>query len=124
MKFLFNFQPQFHERIARGEKLQTIRRHREDGKRPKPGDVACLYAHLRTAKARLLREAPVTRCRSIRIDFEDDSVVIDGHRLPWIEKVEFAMSDGFPTWTAMRQFFVELYGAGTFEGFCVEWAAP
>lgn len=121
--YLLNFKREFSLRVERGEKRQTIRRHRKDGKRIQPGDVLKLYTGLRTKDARLLRTAAVERCRSIRMDFEDDSVVIDGAKLNWFEKVEFAQADGFTGWTGMRQFFKDQYGLSVFEGFCVEWKA-
>ena len=119
--YLLNFKRQFSLAVERGDKHQTIRRHRKDGKRMEPGDVLKLYTGLRTKDARLLRTATVARCRSVRIDFEDDSVVIDGQKLAWADKIEFAKADGFDSWLAMRQFFFDQYGGGTFEGFCVEW---
>lgn len=123
MKILFNFKAEFQGLVERGEKVQTIRQNRRDGKRPAPGDTACLYAGLRTRKTRLLREATVTRCRAVRIDFGDDSLVIDGAKLTWDEKIEFARADGFPSWNAMRKFFADQYGThAPFDGFCVEWA--
>lgn len=121
--YLLNFKREFSFRVERGEKRQTIRRHRADGKRMQPGDVLKLYTGLRTKDARLLRTATVERCRSVRMDFEDDSIVIDGAKLTWEEKLEFAQADGFKGWADMRQFFKDQYGLTVFEGFCVEWKA-
>lgn len=120
--FLLNFKREFSLAVERGDKRQTIRRHRADGKRMQPGDVVKLYTGLRTTGARLLRTATVERCRSIRMDFEDDSLVIDGEKLAWADKLEFAKADGFECWDAMRRFFIGQYGSMLFDGYCVEWA--
>jgi hypothetical protein len=124
VKFLFNFKRQFVPAVESGEKLRTIRRNRNDGKRPVPGDIACLYTGLRTRSTRLLREAKVLRCLAVRIDFEDYSIVVDGHKLDHTERGEFARADGFPNVVEMLTFFKEQYGGPVFEGFLTEWAAP
>lgn len=123
MKFLFNFKRQFVSDVESGRKRRTIRRNRQDGKRPVPGDIACLYTGLRTRASRLIREAKVERCQGVRIDFEDYSIVVDGHKLDIAERGEFARADGFPTVVDMLTFFKEQYGGVVFEGFLTEWAA-
>ena len=123
-KFLFNFKKEFAPRVKAGAKCQTIRQHRKDGKRPAVGDTVCLYAGLRTAKADLLREAPVVRCRNLRIDIKSREVIVDGDRLTGETLTSFYQADGFDSLDAFVGFFRQQYATDVFEGFCIEWAPP
>ena len=122
--FPFNFKPQFAAAVLSGQKRQTIRRNRADGRRPVPGDVAKLYTGLRTSATQLLRQAPVVQCRGVRIYLGDGLITVDGKRMEGVERGDFARADGFDHWPAMLAFFQEQYGADgeVFEGFCVEWS--
>lgn len=120
MKFLFNFKRQFADDVQSGRKTRTIRPNRKDGRRPVSGDIACCYTGLRTRSSRLLREAPVERCRAIRISGRD--LIVDGRLLSYEEKQEFARADGFATLEAFFQFFLDQYGGSDFDGFCTEWS--
>lgn len=125
--FLFNFQRQFADRVERGDKRQTIRGQRADGRRPQPGDQVKLYTGLRTRQTRLLRNGTVVRCRAVRIDFAanggNGEMVIDGQQLQLHERQAFAVADGFDSWQAMLAWFKDQYGGGrvVWDGFCVEW---
>ena len=119
--FLFNFKVQFAQDVESGRKLQTIRANRADRRRPVPGDIAKLYVHLRTSKAKLLQAATVTRCRSVRMDVQTREVIIDGALQPLAERIAFAKADGFPSFDAMLAWFAAQYGGAVFEGFCTEW---
>lgn len=125
--FLFNFQRQFAARVEQGEKRQTIRGRRADGRRPQPGDQVKLYTGLRTRHARLLCQAAVVRCRAVRIDFAandgNGEMVIDGELLQLEHRQTFAAADGFDCWQAMLAWFKDQYGSqgSSWDGFCVEW---
>lgn len=123
--FTFNFLPQFVGPIERGEKRQTVRKLRKDGRRPVPGDTAALYTGLRTKATRVLKEALVTKCCAVRIMFGHPAqLLIDGRLVEPDERSEFAKADGFESWPAMVAWFREHHGAngsGSFDGFCVVW---
>lgn len=121
MRFPFNFRPQFAAAVERGDKRQTVRKNRADHKVPQPGDWAMLYTGLRTRNTRLLNEGPVARCRRVRIDPRERTLVIDGELQDLEQTTAFAKADGFDTRLAMFRFFEEAHGGMTFDGFCVEW---
>jgi hypothetical protein len=122
--FLINFKPQFADAVQAGTKLQTIRGHRKDGKRIQRGDTLKLYTGLRTRATRLLREAPCELALSIRIDLQYDEVVIDGTKLDFEQRRDFARADGFTGWPQMRQWFRDEYQVHEFDGYLVKWPAP
>lgn len=119
--FLLNFKKEFAPRVESGEKRQTIRRNRKDGKRPIPGDTVKCYTGLRTRAARLLRATPVTECLSVRMDMDSDVIVIDGRKLDKDEAHNFAVADGFESVSWMLFWFRDQYKTNYFEGFCVRW---
>lgn len=121
MRYPFNFRPQFALAVERGEKRQTVRKHRVDGKVPEPGDWVMLYTGLRTRDTRLLNEGPVERCRRVRIDPRERVLVIDGELQDLEQTTAFARADGFDTRLAMFQFFEDTHGGMVFEGFVVTW---
>ena len=49
-----NFRAEFADAVERGEKCQTIRAYRKDGRNPKPGDTLHLYTGMRTRACRRL----------------------------------------------------------------------
>lgn len=119
--FLLNFAKEFAPRVESGEKCQTIRRNRKDGKRPIVGDTLKCYTGLRTRSARLLCAVPVIECLAVRMHIDDSVIVVDGRKLGLVDSVEFARADGFRCLLDMLQWFRNQYGAGDFEGFCVRW---
>ncbi|MEY2689296.1 MAG: hypothetical protein RL375_3495 [Pseudomonadota bacterium] len=120
--YCINFKREFADAVQAGTKLQTIRGHRKDGKRIKPGDTLKLYTGLRTTGARLLRQVPCAVALSIRMDLPCDEVVIDGTKLDFEQRSAFAQADGFAGWIEMRRWFWDQYGLNEFEGFLVGWA--
>lgn len=116
----YNFQTQFAEAVANGEKRQTIRAL---GKRrhAKVGDKLELYTGMRTRTCRKLREAVCHDVCTILIDvdriwtFQPQEVHTDLDR--------FARMDGFPNWSAMREFFTKTHGL-PFEGVMIRWLVP
>jgi hypothetical protein len=123
--FLFNFQKQFATKVESGEKRQTIRAFRADGRLPKVGDMAKCYTGLRTSGARLLVAAPVTKVSKVLIDFDEHVIALDCGRLDAGDAEALARADGFDSFAAMMRWFREYHkGAaieGQFEGFMTEW---
>jgi hypothetical protein len=119
--YLLNFKQQFAPRVEAGDKRQTIRRWRTDGKRMKPGDTVKLYTGLRTRNARLLRTATVETVASVRMDCAENVIVIDGDRLSTERAAAFARADGFGCVSEMLAWFKDQYMCSEFEGYFVRW---
>lgn len=122
--FMFNFKPQFAPLVASGEKRQTIRQHRKDGRMPQPGDKLKLFAGLRTHAARLIGLGTAVDCFSVQIDFEVGThcIISNGIRLHIGEGNAFARLDGFENSLQMIEFFRKTYPMlDAFDGFCCCW---
>lgn len=121
---LIGFQARFAQLVESGEKRQTIRALRHDGKAPRIGETLHLYAGLRTKGARKLGEAVCTETYAIRIAVGDTFgfgviyVDIDGD---WLTDVEdLAARDGFATFAEMISWFETTHGL-PFEGYVIRW---
>jgi len=122
----FNFQKQFAPAVESGEKRQTIRAHRKDGRIPaKRGDTLALYTGMRTKACRKLIDATCTAVLPIEIQ----SAVVrigdgcirfgeDGRDLD-----EFARADGFSDWFEMSSWFLKTHGT-PFSGHLIRWEPP
>lgn len=123
--FAFNFRTQFAGPVERGEKLQTIRQRRKDGRVPKPGDRVTLFTGMRTAYCRKLGESSVVDCFPVYMDLEDlgqRAIISNGVRMHMGEANSFAKLDGFSSAIEMLRWFRETYRpADSFDGFCVRW---
>lgn len=125
-----NFKQQFADAVENGEKRQTVRAHRKDG-RPhcKTGDVLSLYTGMRTKNCRMLGKARVTRVASIKINPTD--MELDGKLLYSIihsrdadlTDNEFAEADGFDSFMDMANWFDQVHGL-PFEGVVIYWSEP
>jgi hypothetical protein len=122
-----NFAKQFADAVEIGEKRQTVRAPRKDGRAHcKRGDTIKLYTGMRTAGCRLLAEATVTCLARIRI--EPTCMYLDGRLL--LSSIydreceqtdsEFAVADGFAGFTEMADWFEETHGL-PFEGVLIQW---
>lgn len=109
-----NFQKQFAGAVERGEKRQTIRAPRKDGRDPKPGDTLYLYTGMRTKACRKLGEVVCSGVLRVRIGLGGP----EGSSMD--EAITFAQADGFRDWLAMRQWFERTHGL-PFEGFLIQW---
>jgi hypothetical protein len=126
----FNFKEQFADAVEHGEKRQTVRAPRKDG-RPhcKVGDVISLYTGMRTKQCRLLGKARVTHIDQIKI--EATSMELNGRLLfsclhdrdaPLTDN-EFAEADGFDSFMDMANWFDQVHGL-PFEGVVIYWSEP
>lgn len=125
-----NFQKRFADAVETGEKRQTVRALRRDGRAHcKPGDTIKLYTGMRTKNCRLLAEARCDAVRSIRV--EPTSMEINGrilfsavhHRDADQTDNEFAQADGFDSFMDMADWFRDNHGL-PFEGVVITWGEP
>ena len=118
-----NFQAQFAPLVESGEKRQTIRAYRKDGRDPKPGDTLYLYTGMRTKACRKLREV---ECKSVhelsffaRSRHRGRGTIMSMTGSPCsIDRL--AKLDGFRNATAMFNWFEDTYGL-PFEGLLIRW---
>lgn len=125
-----NFKAQFAEVVEYGNKRQSVRAERKDGREhAKVGDRLKLYTGMGTKSCRLLGTATVTSIKRIRI--EACEMFIEGRRLPsaiydrHCEQTdnEFAEADGFPSFMDMADWFRDVHGL-PFEGVVIYWDEP
>lgn len=126
-----NFKAQFARDVENGEKRQTVRAPRKDGRKHcKVGDTIKLYTGMRTKQCRLLASATVTDVKRIRI--EPTCMYLDGNLLPSTiysrdqtepTDNEFAEADGFESFMDMADWFRDVHGL-PFEGVVIEWNEP
>lgn len=123
----FNFKREFVEAIRDGEKRQTIRADRKDGRpHAKVGDSIKLYTGMRTKSCELIGESTVTRVARVRI--EGTCMYVNGRILPNhiysrdCEQTddEFAQADGFQSFMDMADWFRDIHSL-PFEGTLIEW---
>ena len=131
-----NFQARFAAAVERGDKRQTIRKRRKDGRDPKSGDTLYLYTGMRTKACRKLGEV---KCRTVqwihigkfdgeRTGFPEVSSLVDGSpvwapdfcRDPLAAERRFARRDGFRTWQERSDWFEATHGL-PFEGILIRW---
>lgn len=120
--FTLNFNKQFAEAVANGQKLQTIRAPRKDGKKPQVGEHLRLYTGLRTTACRMLMDATCIGVEPIQIIAEHDeiAIVLAGDRLSFDEGKALAQADGFSTRAEFVGFFLETHGL-PFNGYRICW---
>ena len=115
---LLGFQKQFAPLVESGEKRQTIRAYRKDGRDPKPGQTLYLYTGLRTPLARKLGEARCSSTQPIEI-YSDGAVwARDGTDHETIRSL--AKADGFAGTREMLDWFEKTHGL-PFEGLLIRW---
>jgi len=130
-----NFQARFAPLVESGEKRQTIRAYRKDGRDPKPGDTLYLYTGMRTKACRMVGAASCRSVMPIGIDkdggiWRGDCATIEvlgkefrvtGYELygtAWCTRI--ARADGFDDVGQMRQWFEKTHGL-PFEGLIIRW---
>lgn len=121
----FNFKGRFVEAVRSGRKCQTIRREREDGRDPKPGDELQLFTGMRSPRCKRIFD---TRCRDrqrVVIDELEGTVeiLLDGKKLNEGQREIFAIADGFDSWDELEDFILEQYEL-PFRGYVYYWPKP
>lgn len=121
---LLNFQSRFAPLVESGEKRQTIRAHRKDGRDPKVGDRLFLYTGARTKECRKLGESGCVRAERIEIGSKGSIVLGFAGRFPVTlnerSRERFARADGFESWTELVGWFEATHGL-PFRGLLIEW---
>lgn len=113
-----NFQAQFAPLVESGEKRQTIRAYRKDGRDPKRGDALYLYTGMRTKACRKLGEV---ECKDVQHIAFDESDLVIGNRDRWADEADaLAQSDGFEAWPDMLAWFEKTHGL-PFSGLLIRW---
>ena len=114
----YNFKKQFVPLIESGEKRQTIRALRKDGRKPKVGKTLYLYTGMRTKDCRKLKEVV---CKSVtRIVIGRGYLRLNEVFLHSFEKLQIAFADGFKTYQEFQNFFEETHGL-PFRGYLIGW---
>lgn len=118
----FNFKARFADIVSRGEKRQTIRKVRVDGRPPaKVGDTLTLYTGMRTKACRRLFVGRCVAVLPVVIGGRAD-IRLDGLSLGEAEKRALAQADGFADVEAFVAFFDEVHGL-PFIGWVIRWGA-
>ena len=113
-----NFQKRFASIVEGGQKLQTIRAARIDGK--PNATVGCrlyLYMGMRTKSCRKLGEAICTKTSQVVIT-DDWRILVNGSRVK--DEDAFARADGFDDFANLLDWFTETHEL-PFEGSLIEW---
>lgn len=116
----YNFQARFADAVWRGDKSQTVRAERRDGRHAKPGDALQLYTGMGTKACRKLRDATCHDACSILIDKE--RIVTFGPQ-EFHDLDAFAKMDGFSDWSEMREWFSATHRL-PFRGVLIRWLVP
>ena len=113
-----NFQKRFAPLVESGEKRQTIRKYRKDGRDAKPGDTLFLYTGMRTKACRLIATVrceatfPMRLTRERPTDLTPTELLLDD---------EFAAKlDGFESHAEMLDWFEKTHGL-PFTGLLIRW---
>jgi hypothetical protein len=115
-----NYKKEFADKVESGEKKQTIRALRKDGRNPKPGQTLYHYTGMRTKYCRKLGEGICTSVEPICIE-TNSSIVIGVTALPRpADERRFARADGFETETDFYDFFRKTHGL-PFWGLLIKW---
>jgi len=128
---LLGFKKEFAGPVERGEKRQTIRAIRKDGRAPRPGQRLYLYTGLRHASARKLGEATCKSAEKIRLLGPRGGVhaslriQVLGPRGGWNQLTfeaakRVAIADGFSGLWQMAEFFKKEHGL-PFKGILIKW---
>lgn len=114
-----NFKTRFAKAVAAGEKTQTVRAIRKDGRDPKVGDNLYLYTGMRTKQCRKIADARCISVEPVVID-QPDVIQICGTDLPLVNRINFAYADGFASLHDLVSFFRETHGL-PFMGLLIKW---
>jgi hypothetical protein len=113
---LIGFKKRFAEAVSCGFKRQTVRAMRKHPIRQ--GETLHLYTGLRQKWARLLARLVCIYAAPVYLDL--NLAVVDGAKLSFEERADFAHQDGFTGWAAFIDCIRELHGL-PFEGQVIRW---
>ncbi len=116
---LLGFQARFAPLVESGEKRQTIRAYRKDGRDPKGEDRLYFWTGLRRPGARKLGEATCVGSCEIWIG-EESAIVVDGWALADFDRDRLARADGFGNAAELVEWFRANHGL-PFRGLLIEW---
>ncbi len=114
-----NFRKEFADKVESGEKRQSIRALRKDGRNPRPGQTLYLYTGQRTKHCRKLGEAICKSVESVGIE-EGGDIYSAGIGNDNDYSVDFAKKDGFDTFQDFMDFFRKKHGL-PFYGLLIKW---
>jgi hypothetical protein len=118
----YSFNKQFSKPILSGVKSQTIRADRK--RHARAGEALQLYTGMRTRHCRLIGLATCAQTAPIRIQLHIHPMVEIGDQqfTPLNGIDDFARSDGFEDWRAMRLFWEENHpDVPIFSGLLIRW---
>lgn len=124
---LYNYDPFFAPGVRSGAILQTIRRKRLNP--DKPGNFLHHYIGMRTRSVELLCRTKCTSVQDIVIVLLPGpgpcvEIIIDSVALSPDEKIAFAIADGFPSYTAWLNHWLERILRKPFVGDLIRWQEP
>ena len=99
-----NFKKEFWEKVKSGEKRQTIRALRKDGRNPHVGEMLYLYGGMRTKGCQKLGESICISVEQITIE-ENWNTIIGVNELSLEEMDALHRADGFDSYRDFYQFF-------------------
>lgn len=118
---VLNFQKRFAPLIESGEKRQTIRAIRKDGKNPRVNQVLFLYTGMRTKGCRKLGEEVCRQSWPVYMDKQDNGIIdifINGDVLKSEQVEQLAKEDGFESVDDFFSFFEDRI---PFRGYLIKW---
>jgi uncharacterized protein YqfB (UPF0267 family) len=111
----YNFQARFAYDVASGRKRQTIRANSKR-RHARPGETIQLYTEMRRTTCKQLGLGTCLSAEPCRITV--GAVFLGKQRVESLD--EFAQADGFPDFTAMKEWFAETHGL-PFNGTLIKW---
>lgn len=119
------FQHRFAEKVASGQKRQTIRPPRKDGKPVcRVGQMLSLRqwegVAYRSKQVKLIEDTPCVATGKVYLSTIGCVIIGDGMSLMGDELEQFARADGFESHAEMFKYFEESHGL-PFEGVLIQW---
>ncbi|MEN8134295.1 MAG: ASCH domain-containing protein [Thermodesulfobacteriota bacterium] len=116
-----NFQKRFAPLIESGQKKQTIRACRKDGRNPRVGQKLFIYTGMRTKGCRKLGEEICRQALPVYMDKHEDGridVFVSGDILKDDAVEKLAADDGFEGVDCFFKFFADRM---PFQGYLIKW---
>ncbi len=117
----YSFKKQFVDPIQSGAKRQTIRADRR--RHVRSGETIQIYTAMRTKQCRLVGTAICICVDPITINVQGSCITLKDRVLqPLVDLNDFARSDGFEDWPAMRRFWEANHpDQPVFSGVLIRW---